>query len=208
MKRPFVLFGLVALAVAVLAFSNGLHATPNTPARLNCSAGCGHTYQMSFTILSPEHSILGKPTLSAAFIDRVLATAHSPAAGTGEDFYQLSLHYGIDDAWPLAFFHHESDYGTTGEARVTYSIGNSRCIATRPCIDQARGGYAQMWSWVDGIAQWYQLMRTLYINQWGRSTEEQNIPKYAPTSDGNDEQAYINAIVSDVAQYRAESAVS
>src|SRR5712692_458002 len=66
MKRPFVLFGLVALAVAVLAFSNGLHATPNTPARLNCSAGCGHTYQMSFTILSPEHSILGKPTLSAA----------------------------------------------------------------------------------------------------------------------------------------------
>jgi len=64
-------------------------------------------------------------------VARVLAAAQSPAVGTGQDFYLLSLQYGIDDAWPLSFFHHESDYGKTGEARVTLSIGNSRCITTR-----------------------------------------------------------------------------
>ncbi len=203
MKKPLLFAALVLLVVVVLAESLGRQATASTAVRLDCGVGCGKTYHLSVTILAPEHSILGKPTLSAAFIDRVLSAARSPAAGTGQDFYQLSLHYGIDDVWPLAFFHHESDYGRTGEARVTSSIGNSRCIATRPCIDQNRGGYAQMWSWVDGIVQWYQLISQLYIKQWGRSTVERIIPKYAPSSDGNDEQAYINSLVSDVAAYRA-----
>lgn len=162
----------------------------------------GVTYNTSLDVPQGDHSVLGKPTLSARFIDRVLVAAHSPAAGTGQDFYRLSQQYGIDDVWPLAFFHHESDYGKTGEARVTYSIGNSRCITTRPCIDQDRGGYAQMWNWVDGIAQWYALIRSLYINQWGRSTVEAIIPKYAPNSDGNNEAEYIATLINDAAAYR------
>jgi len=196
MKKTLLCLSLLALAVLILAASNTRGATGATGSA---------PFQAAPTIqqVQGSHSVLGRPTLSAAFIDRVLAAAHSPATGTGEDFYQLSLRDGIDDAWPLSFFHHESDYGRTGEARVTYSIGNSRCIKTRPCIDQNRGGYAQMWNWVDGIVQWYTLISTLYINQWGRSTVEQIIPRYAPTSDGNDEQGYINALVNDAAAYRA-----
>jgi len=35
------------------------------------------------------------------------------------------------------------------------------------------------------------------------STVERIIPTYAPSSDGNDEQAYINAVIASVAAYRA-----
>ena len=201
MKKALLFLTAVALFALFLAANNGMNVSGATS-----TSSSDTTERVSLDVAQShpgQHSILGKPTLSVAFIDRVLAAAHSPAAGTGQTFYQLSIQYGIDDVWPLAFFHHESDYGTTGEARVTYSIGNSRCITTRPCIDQDRGGYAQMLSWSDGIVQWYLLLSNLYIKQWGRSTVESIIPKYAPNSDGNDEQAYISDLVNDAAAYRA-----
>ncbi len=193
MKKAFLFLVAVALVGLVLAANNGMNAS-------GAANSGGTTYRVSLDVAQPQagqHSILGRPTLSAAFIDRVLSAAHSPAAGTGQTFYESSLQFGIDDVWPLSFFHHESDYGLTGEARTTFSIGNSRCI------DQGRGGYAQMLSWTDGIAQWYLLISNLYIKQWGRSTVEAIIPKYAPSSDGNDEQAYITDLVNDAAAYRA-----
>jgi hypothetical protein len=98
---------------------------------------------------------------------------------------------------------HESLFGTTGEARVTLSLGNLRCIPTRPCIDQDRGGYAQMYSWVDGFEQWYKLIRNLYVAQWGLVTVDQIIPKYAPNSDGNDEAEYIAALKHEVDTWHA-----
>src|SRR6266700_4416983 len=55
-----------------------------------------------------HQSIEGKPTLSAAFVDKVLAAAGSKAAGTGQALYDRSVQYGIDDAYALAFFQHES----------------------------------------------------------------------------------------------------
>lgn len=137
------------------------------------------------------YSVLGKPTVTADLINRVLASYNSPAAGLGQQMYDLGVKYGIDPVYALAFFMHESLFGTTGEARATLSLGNLRCIPTRPCIDQDRGGYAQMYSWVDGFEQWYKLIRNLYVAQWGRVTIDQIIPKYAPNSDGNDEAGYI-----------------
>ena len=104
----------------------------------------------------------------------------SPAAGTGQQLYSLGVQYGIDPVYALAFFKHESLYGTTGEATVTRSLGNERCIADRPCIDQKHGGYALMQSWIDGYDHWYSLILNLYIKQWQRTTVETIIPKYAP----------------------------
>src|SRR5579884_1076744 len=102
------------------------------------------------------YSVLGKPTISAAFINQVLASYNSPAAGKGQALYDLGVKYGIDPAFALAFFQHESTFGTAGEARTTMSLGNLRCIPNRPCVDQDRGGYAQMKSWEDGFEIWYQ----------------------------------------------------
>src|SRR5436305_1814103 len=141
-----------------------------------------------------SYSVLGPPTVSAAFIDRVLAAYHSPAAGLGQVLYDDGVRTGIDPVYALAFFMHESSFGTTGEARKTLALGNERCIPDRPCVDLDRGGYAQMESWEDGMSHWYMLILRLYINDWHRVTIEQIIPKYAPESDGNDEVAYIATI--------------
>ncbi len=154
-------------------------------------------------VSSGPYSVLGKPTITADFINRVLASYGSPAAGLGQQMHDLGVKYGIDPVYALAFFMHESLFGTTGEARVTLSLGNLRCIPTRPCIDQNRGGYAQMYSWTDGFEQWYKLIRNLYVAQWGRVTVDQIIPKYAPNSDGNNEAEYIATLKREVDVWRA-----
>src|SRR6266700_521120 len=134
-----------------------------------------------------SYSVLGPPTVEAPFINRVLAAYHSPAVGLGQALYDDGVSTGIDSVYALAFFMHESSFGTTGEARKTLALGNERCIPDRPCVDLDRGGYAQMQSWADGFAHWYVLILSLYVNEWHRVTIEQIIPKYAPGSDGNDE---------------------
>lgn len=149
------------------------------------------------------YSVLGKPTITADFINKVLASYNSPTAGMGQTLYDLGVRYGIDPVYPLAFFMHESLFGTTGEARSTLSLGNSRCIPDRPCIDQDRGGYAKMNSWQDGFEQWYKLIRNLYVAQWGRVTVDQIIPKYAPNSDGNNEASYIATLKHEIDTWRA-----
>ena len=154
-------------------------------------------------IVTPgKYSFIGKPTLSAAFIDRVLASYHSPAAGKEQALYELGAKYGIDPAYALAFFMHESLFGTTGEARKTMSLGNERCIADRACVDRNLGGYAQMYSWEDGFDHFYRLILYGYVG--GEVTDpiaghpcttiEQAIPIYAPSSDNNNVAAYTLAI--------------
>lgn len=155
------------------------------------------------------YSVLGKPTISAAFINEVLASYKSPTAGMGQTLYDLGLKYGIDPVYPLAFFMHESLFGTTGEARITLSLGNSRCINDRACVNtsgttcqQGQSCYAKMNSWQDGFEQWYKLIRNLYIAQWGLVTVDQIIPKYAPNSDGNDEAEYIATLKHEIDAWR------
>jgi hypothetical protein len=143
---------------------------------------------------SGPYSVLGKPTITADFINQVLASYNSPAAGEGQALYDLGVQYGIDPAFALAFFMHESTFGTMGEARTTMSLGNLRCIPNYACADQDRGGYAQFNSWEDGFKAWYALIRNLYVAQWGLTTVDQIIPRYAPTSDNNDEAAYISSL--------------
>jgi hypothetical protein len=140
------------------------------------------------------YAVLGKPTITVAFINQVLASYHSPAAGKGQALYDLGVKYGIDPAFALAFFQHESTFGTQGEARTTMSLGNLRCIPDRPCVDQDRGGYAQMQSWEDGFEIWYQLIRNYYIARRGLLTVDQIIPVYAPAADNNNEKAYVAAL--------------
>jgi hypothetical protein len=149
------------------------------------------------------YSVLGKPTISASFINQILAAYGSPAAGTGQQMYNLGVQYGIDPVYAMAFFMHESLFGTTGEARTTLSLGNLRCIPTRPCDQTGDGGYAQMYSWVDGYEQWYKLIRNLYVAQWGLVTVDQIIPTYAPSSDHNDVAAYIASLKHEVDTWRA-----
>jgi len=136
------------------------------------------------------YSVLGQPSVTADFINRVLANAGSPAAGKGQALYDLGVKYDIDPAFALAFFQHESSFGKAGEARSSLSLGNLRCIPDAQCTDN----YAWFPSWEAGFEAWYKLIRNLYVAVWGLTTVDQIIPKYAPTADHNDEAGYIAAV--------------
>jgi hypothetical protein len=149
-------------------------------------------------------SVLGRPTVSAKFIDRVLVTYHSPAAGTGQALYDDGVKYGIDPVFALAFFMHESSFGTAGIARVTHSLGNIRCTPGYPRCYQ---GFRLYNTWQDGYVDWYRLIRDLYVNQWGLTTVDQIIPVYAPSSDGNDVTGYIDAVKHAVTTWRRHQVI-
>ena len=148
---------------------------------------------------SGSYSVLGQPTVSADFINHVLAANGSPAAGTGQAVFDLGEKYGIDPVFALAFFQHESSFGTTGVARVTRSPGNIRASAGYAQID----GYRAYRSWTAGFEDWYQLIKNLYVEQWSLTTVEQIVPVYAPSSDNNDVGAYISAVENAVDQWRS-----
>lgn len=142
--------------------------------------------------------ITGPPTITAAFINQVLAYYHSPARGLGATIYNLGVKYTINPVYALAFFMHESKFGTQGIARVTLSPGNLRCAPALPCIN----GYRAYSSWAQGFEGWYTLIRSLYINQWHKSTVEQIIPTYAPAGDHNNVAAYITAVENAVSTWQ------
>ncbi len=121
------------------------------------------------------------------------------------------MQYGIDPAFALAFFLHESTLGTQGTATFTHSLGNLRCIKNAACVnnigDPCQPGdscYAAFPSWEVGFQAWYALIQDGYIkgsinqaigqNACPCTTITQIIPVYAPASDNNDEQAYIDSL--------------
>ena len=150
--------------------------------------------------LTSSYSVLGSPTVSAAFINQVLASNHSPAAGKGQALFDDGIKYGVDPVFALAFFLHESSFGTTGVAQFTLSLGNLRCIPGFPCAD----GFTWFPTWEAGFNAWYSLIRDVYVDTWHLSTVEQIIPTYAPAGDHNDVTAYINAVDRTVDTWRTE----
>jgi Mannosyl-glycoprotein endo-beta-N-acetylglucosaminidase len=171
--------------------------------------GLVHAQPVAQSHSSPnDDAVTGAPSLRASFVDRVLARAQSPAAGLGQALYDLSVQYHIDDALALAFFQHESGFGTTGMARVTRSLGNIRCSSGYECIN----GYRAYQTWQEGFADWYHLIEDGYLQGHitiplvGHvcTTISQIVPVYAPTSDGNNVAAYIAAVEQAVNGWRQE----
>src|SRR5438132_735610 len=130
-----------------------------------------------------SYSVLGSPTISAALIDRILTAYSSPAAGKGQALYDDGVKYGIDPVYALAFFMHESSFGTTGVARNSLSLGNLRCIPNALCKDN----FAWFPTWEAGFEAWYRLILYGYVQGQvtvplvghTSSTIEQIIPVYA-----------------------------
>lgn len=146
-----------------------------------------------------SYSIMGSPTVSVAFINQVLSSYNSPAAGKGQALFDDGVKYGIDPVYALAFFMHESSFGNAGVAQYTHSLGNLRCIPSAPCYN----GFAYFSTWEDGFDAWYWLISNVYVGTWHLTTIEQIIPTYAPSGDHNDVSAYISAIESAVNAWRS-----
>ncbi|WP_448544848.1 glucosaminidase domain-containing protein [Roseiflexus sp.] len=155
-----------------------------------------------------QHSVLGPPSISAEQIDRILAEWQSPAAGTGATWVELGVRYGIDPAYALAFFIHESGAGTAPgwagrkpDGSTTHNIGNIICAGYPTCYGRFRD-YA---SWEAGIEDWYRLIAVEYVEWRGVHTVEEIVPIYAPVVE-NDVPAYIDAVNRLVAEWHASRA--
>lgn len=167
--------------------------------RMNAVAPAAVSVGVHLAPVSSSSDVRGRPSLSASFINRVLAVSHSPAAGLGQAMSADSLHFGIDDAFALAFFLHESLFGTTGVAVVTHSLGNIICTpGWLRCVGRFRW-YA---TWAAGCLDWFRLLAAEYLSR-GLSTLATIVPVYAPSSDGNNVAGYIAAVVSAVQAFRA-----
>jgi hypothetical protein len=147
-----------------------------------------------------SYEVTGPPSLSVEQIERVLAKYGSPAQGNGQTLYDLGVRYGIDPAYALAFFVHESGCGTKGVARYTMSIGN---IRWSPGYDNYEG-YRKYNSWAESMEDWYKLITDLYIGQWGLRTVDQIIPVYAPAADSNHPPSYISSVKAMVDYWRGK----
>ena len=153
-------------------------------------------------------AVVGEPTISPAQIEQVLASYNSPAVGHGQEIYDLGLKYGINPAISLAFFIHESGAGSNPawagwkeDGTSTKNVGNIICTPGYRC----HGRFRDYDTWGQGIEDWYKLISELYVQQWGRTTVEQIIPKYAPAADNNDENAYINVVKRLVEDWQREA---
>jgi hypothetical protein len=145
-----------------------------------------------------SYNVMGQPTIKANLINQVLAYYNSPAQGKGQALYNLGVKYGVDPVYALAFFMHESSFGTTGVARTTRSLGNIRATAGYRDFE----GYRFYSTWEAGFEDWYRLITNLYVGQWNLTTVDQIIPVYAPSSDNNDVDAYIQAVKTAVDTWR------
>ena len=150
-------------------------------------------FAVGCTTLGPQDSdsVIGAPDISATFIDTVLKNAGSPAYGIGQDLYQDGLTAHIKPSFALSIFHMESSYGLYGVAPHNHSIGNIR---------NGRNGYRFYATWKDSVKDFYQLIQTVYIAQ-GLTTVAQILPVYAPSSDGNNPDQYVQVVRSDMTQW-------
>ena len=187
--------GLVVLAVLLLAASLSLFAPSRSPV-FGGSPWSSHA--VTVVPFSSSSSVIGSPSLSAAFVDRVLATYGSPAVGLGRALYADSKQFQIDDAYALAFFLHESVFGTMGVARFTRSIGNIRCSGYATCLE----GFRSYASWQVGAWDWFRLLKDEYLPR-GLTTVQSIVPVYAPASDHNNVVAYIAAVLHAVQAWHA-----
>ncbi len=148
--------------------------------------------------------VRGKPSLSAAKIDAILASYGSPATGSGPAWVTHSERYGIDNAVALAFFIHESSAGTDPNwsgikpnGSTTRNVGNIVCAGYHRCF----GRWRDYETWDEGIEDWYRLIAFSYIQGRGVTTVEEIIPIYAPAFE-NDVALYIATVLRRIGQFR------
>lgn len=204
------IMGVIALASLLVLLTLGSSGDNPIASRwgglLNLPAESAANRVQLFGTAHPagDYRLRGAPSLTAQQIDAILASYGSPAAGTGAAWYNLGLKYGIDPAFAVAFFIHESAAGTAqGWAGLkpggasTHNVGNIICAGYATCY----GRFRDYPSWDQGIEDWYRLIDVEYIQGRGTTTVQDIIPIYAPSFE-NDVQAYINSVTSMVDGWR------
>lgn len=202
-KHSLVLSGYTELSVAPApsgAMPPEIDASSAPPAAAPVETNSNASLPPAPSAQSGQYALIGPPSVSVKQIEAVLQQYGSPAAGQGQMLYDMGVKYGIDPAYALAFFVHESGCGTQGVARFTHSIGNIRWTAGYGNYQ----GYRKYDSWQSSMEDWYKLITDLYINTWNLRTVDAIIPVYAPTGDGNNPSVYVASVKSMVDSWRGK----
>ena len=127
--------------------------------------------------------ITGGPSISLATVRRIVAGSPlAPYAGT---IYRLGQARGIDPAFALAIWTHESSLGRTGASRRNHNPGNLICAAaSRSAATRCAGRWAYYPNLVVAIADWYRYINARYVRR-GLTTVERILPVYAPRFENN-----------------------
>lgn len=147
----WLIMGVVALAslLVLLSVGGGGTSMSRWGALLNLGANSAANASrvQLFSAVHPagDYTLQAAPSLSAQQIDTILAAYSSPASGTGAKWYNLGVKYGIDPAFAVAFFIHESSAGTnSGWAGLkpgggsTHNVGNIICAGYATCYGRFR----------------------------------------------------------------------
>lgn len=152
-----------------------------------------------------DHNVQGAASITVDQINQILASYNSPAAGTGQVWYDLGEKYQIDPAYAIAFFIHESSAGTAtnwaglkSDGGTTHNIGNIICAGYSTCY----GRFRDYPTWEAGIEDWYRLISVEYIQGRGTVTVEQIVPIYAPSFENNVD-GYVASVTQMVDGWRA-----
>src|SRR4030043_279125 len=125
----------------------------------------GGSAACSVDVSNCQLAVMHSPSLSSAEVRTVLTSAGSPAIQDEPDiaewFHSESVRTGVDDAFALAFFKHESTYGTEEKASIRKSIGNIRYTAL--CTDKYKGtndnGFCKYPTWRASGTHWNNLIK-------------------------------------------------
>jgi hypothetical protein len=107
-------------------------------------------------------SIVGPPSLPAATVDSILSRMGSPMAGTGKVIEQASRKANIDDAFALGVWWTETN---DGEAGVGLADRNPGSVRGSPGYPAAFDGYTIYPSYAAAVTDWFNILRSRYVNQ-------------------------------------------
>jgi hypothetical protein len=173
-RRMLALVGVLAATLAS-ALSLGQAAPP-------ASAAGGLTFKAD-------------PRISQESFAAILQRASSPAAADAPALYAVIASYGLDPAVALAFFQHESSFCLSG-ACANGNLHNWGMLRRPIKAERGAGlvgGFVRYASWEDGARDWCELILFRYVNR-GLDTVEKVVPVYAPSSDNNAPDSYVNTI--------------
>jgi hypothetical protein len=154
------------------------------------------------------YSIIAAPRISLATFASVLQQNGSPAASDAIGIYNAYVAQGVDPAVGLAIFAHESDYGKTGTAVATKSIGNSRYygdpngLGITAYKTGSNGTFASYPNYVVAAEDMARLLASsLYGKSANYSTTATAFKKYSPSG----YKAYANAVGSLIAKWSGQA---
>lgn len=145
--------------------------------------------------------IARNPTISVSEIARVLQRVNSPILPYAGDVYTDGIQYKIDPVFALAIWMKESREASDGSVAATYhNPGYTEGLGSDPRCSR----WACWPTWPEGIAGWFHYMRVFFVDR-GYISIYTILPIYAPPSENNTN-GYLNFVMQQVANWRAESA--